>query len=54
MEESRGPFGSAQGRLFDFACSSLREEYAALRMTNGLKNDFWGLRFPVFTLELRQ
>ena len=29
----RGPFGFAQGRLFDFAWTSLREVHAALRMT---------------------
>ena len=31
----RGPFGFAQGRLFDFAGTSLREVSAALRMTTG-------------------
>src|SRR6266481_430794 len=32
-EVCRGPFGFAQGRLFDSAWTSLREVHAALRMT---------------------
>jgi hypothetical protein len=29
----QGPFGFAQGRLFDFGTASLRESVPALRMT---------------------
>jgi len=36
-EQGRGPFGVAQGRLFDYAGLSVREDPAALRMT-GLRN----------------
>jgi hypothetical protein len=36
LVRSRGPFGFAQGRLFDFAAIRFANGPAALRMTRGL------------------